>query len=183
MIDPQSDKTTGYHIFFEPAEPLKGELDGIVAKLAEEYGTPAFSPHVTVVRIPEGTEEEVRAKTEALAGKLTPMTLTLGEIGMEEVYFRALYIRLRELVEVSNIHREANEAFGLDDTLAYLPHLSLLYGNFPRPRKEATLAQLSYPKGATFVADRLHLYKTEGVTADWHKVAEFPLGPSSRIHE
>jgi 2'-5' RNA ligase len=183
VIDPKSDKTSGYHIFLEPAGALAGELGGIITALASEYGGPVFTPHVTLLaRIPAENEEIIINKARSLASALTPFTLTLGELAIEDRYFRALYIRINELKQMCEYHAQANAEFSMTDE-GYLPHLSLLYGNYPQEKKEATAAALAYPVGASFTIDRLHLYKTEGKTEDWQKVAEFSLGPSSTIHE
>jgi 2'-5' RNA ligase len=183
MIDPQSNRTTGFHLFFEPEGDLKSELSGIISTLAKEYGTPVFVPHVTLLaRIPAETEsgpvpvETIVEKSQALAKSLTPFTLTLGHTGMESLYFKALYLHIKEQTEMRVLHAQALEHFFMDDEAPYLPHLSLLYGNHPNEQKQSTIETLTLPSQHSFVVRSVHLYKTEGEVHDWQFIKEFSFG-------
>ena len=177
MIDPRDSKTTGYHLFLEPEGALREELSALIRNLAGEYGGPVFAPHVTLLaRIPVEAEEKIIEKAQSLAKLLTPLTLTLGDLAAEERYYRALYIKIKEVEEMEKCHAQANETFSMQDEAAYLPHLSLLYGNYPQEKKEATMQVLQFPRGASFSADRLHLYRTEGEVGQWYEVGQYALG-------
>ncbi|MHB8660775.1 MAG: 2'-5' RNA ligase family protein [Minisyncoccota bacterium] len=176
MIDPTSSRTKGFHLFIEPAEPLVRELSEIIKRLAAEYGGPVFKPHVTLLaEIPAGREEDVVAMARAVADALAPFSLTLGEPSAENTYFKALYFRINETEEMSRYHTLANRIFAMEDKEVYVPHVSLLYGNYPRGKKEQTMQTLVAPSPISFLADRIHLYKTEGEVANWQEIEQFNL--------
>lgn len=182
MIDPRSSRTEGYHLFLEPTGRLKDELSSIISKLAEEYEAPVFIPHVTVLaRIPAEDEAVLVARTEALAKMLSPFELTFEGLDMEDIYFRALYLQAQSTKELTECHAQAVEIFDMEDSNAYRPHLSLLYGNYPAARKQETINILAAPLGSSFLVDRVHLYKTEGEAHAWRKMGEYPFARSHSI--
>ncbi len=151
------------------------ELSDTIKKLAAEYSGPVFMPHVTLLAgISAGSEEDIFAKARAVADALAPIRLTLEEVGAEDAYFKALYFRIRETEEMNAYHARAKRIFGIEDN-GYTPHLSLLYGNYPRVRKEQTIKALPVLEGNTFLADRIYLYRTEGKAADWQEIKQFSL--------
>ena len=176
MFDPTSNTTEGYHLFLEPTGDVAAELARIIATLAREYNGPVFVPHITVAaRILAGDgEENLAAKTEILAKECSPFSLTLGDVGMENAFFLALYMQIQKTDALETLHARANELFSLSDVSPYVPHVSLLYGNFSQAEKEL-VPTFSLLKGCSFLVDRVYLYRTEGETKDWRKVREFPF--------
>ncbi len=176
MIDPKDSKTIGFHLFLEPTGVLRDELLGLIKKLSREFGGPVFSPHVTLLaRILAGNEEEVIAKSQKLADVMKSFSLTLSAPETRDAFFKALYLQIGEVGEMEKWHAKANEVFGMTDESPYTPHLSLLYGNYDVAKKEKVAKTISFPLGLSFVADKLHLYRTEGETEQWEKLEEFPF--------
>ena len=176
MFDSTSSTTIGYHLFFEPTGILAEEVSVIIQKLAAEYGGPVFTPHVTLLaRIPIQDEASVIEKASRFAQSVSPFNLTLQEFEAEDAYFRALYLTVREQDEMRELHKQACAYFSTDENPAYKAHMSLLYGNYPREIKDATMNSLSMPERRSFLADSIHLYKTEGEASGWYRVKEFKL--------
>lgn len=173
QADPQNNRTEGYHLFLEPAGTLREQLQDTIASLAEEFGGPVFMPHVTVLGpfIPE-SESAAIEHAARLANACAPFMLTLGEAGMQDAYFRSVYLEVQESEALTALHEKAREILQAPIGTTYMPHLSLLYGNYPEERKRAALAALGAGEDASFLADRIHLYRTDGAAADWVKVAE-----------
>lgn len=172
MIDPASDKTDGYHLFLEPEGKLREEVTAIIGSLAAQFNGPMFSPHISLLaRIPEEEVVVLIEKTKQLASSLSSFEVALGLVGMEQAYFRALYMHV-ESEEIKNVHQKANELFGMQDEGVYLPHMSLLYGNYSETQKQEVASALEVPSRSSFLVNRLHLYKTDGETSNWVKIAE-----------
>ncbi|MDB5237223.1 MAG: cyclic phosphodiesterase-like protein [Parcubacteria group bacterium] len=173
MMDPHSDRTEGYHLFLVPPEALAEKLRWTINALAESYSGPKFVPHVTLLSgIPAEPEDVVIEKATQLAKSCAPFELILGEEGMEDAYFRAFYMRIQESEALTAAHARAGALFGVQQEGIYVPHLSLLYGNYPEERKRAALAALPVPEGTSFLVDRIHVYRTEGRASEWQKVSE-----------
>jgi 2'-5' RNA ligase len=161
-------ETTGYHLFLEPTGALKEELETCIHALAHIYGGPTFPPHVTFAGPLNESEEVIRAKVEHVAQELTPFTLTLGALSGEDAFFRACYIRIEESAELMRAHALLEP----NSSREYTPHLSLFYGNIDDAERAVIMREISYPAGATFTVDRIHIYRTEGTADAWEKVGE-----------
>ena len=173
MFDPSSSKTTGYHLFAEPAGDLAKELRHQIATLAQEYGGPIFSPHITILSRVEGSVDELVTKTETLVASTPSFEVDLGELHAEDAYFRSLNIAIDTNIELMQLHERAKRLFSVEDTALYIPHISLLYGNYSQEEKNKTLETLKYLKGTSFILNSISLYKTEGEADQWEKIREF----------
>lgn len=177
MFDPKRSATTGYHLFIEPKDALREKLQSLIDSFAEEYGSPRFAPHVTLLaRIPGNSDQEVIETAKTLAAALAPVQITLGALGMEDAYYRALYIRIQEKDTVTKLYQDAAEAFSMMADDSYLPHLSLLYGNYSLERKQESAQRLPQLQGERFIAESLHVYRTEGEVGKWGEIGVIPFG-------
>lgn len=182
MFDPRSDKTEGYHLFFEATGVASEVLAKTIGGLAAEYGGPIFAPHVTLLAtIPEESEELLMQKARLLADRLLPFTLTLNGFGVEDRYFRALYMKVQNSAEVENYHRAARDIFGGTDEGMYLPHVSLLYGLYDTERKQESIASLQPLSLVSFEVSSLTLWHTPGATDVWKRIGEFPFGQQTSL--
>jgi 2'-5' RNA ligase len=73
-------------------------------------------------------------------------------------------------------NKAAREVFNLAQQPAFMPHLSLLYGNLPSGVKERIVTSLARSFQLEFKASSLHLYLIENEPAAWRRVARFRLG-------
>ncbi|MDB5264524.1 MAG: cyclic phosphodiesterase-like protein [Parcubacteria group bacterium] len=177
-MNPSDNTTTGFHLFLMPSGELKETLSGVIKTLAERYQGVLFEPHVTLMKIPEGNEEQVISLAQSFAQNSTPITLSLEDMGMEETFFRALYLKVNPNEALEALHARAANVFGLNDAGAFTPHLSLFYGNVPEDLKREMVSSLTLPLPLTFIAESLHVYKTGGTTEQWEQIAEYPFPKS-----
>lgn len=177
MIDPRSNETHGYHIFLMPEGELRQTLQERISMLAQKYDGPVFPPHVTLLAGIEGKDEtEIIELTKTLASELTPFALTLGNWARSAEFFKALYVRIEDSDALASAHAKANEVFGMQDEDYYSPHVSLYYGLPGDEQRRAMILDMTYPNGATFTANSLHLYKTEGTADEWKETGAFTFG-------
>ena len=174
MIDPRSDRTTGYHLFLQPDGELQDKLEDYITRFAKEYGGPVFPAHVTLLARVE--DVDIIEKTWTLVRELSPFSLTLGAIDGEDEYFRSLYIRIEEDGALTGAHRRANELFGCTDERPYEPHASLFYGLLGQEEKVRMRNNAERLKEERFIVSSVHLYETQGTADMWKKIGEFPFG-------
>lgn len=135
-----------------------------------------FEPHLTLLAtIPIEDELLLAGKATALAGAIAPFTLTLEGFGAEDTFFRALYMRTLNDEEVSGYHRQARALFGGEDPIPYVPHVSLLYGNYDAERKTKSIEVLKSLGSVSFPVTALTLWETPGEASTWKKVQTFPF--------
>ena len=56
----------------------------------------------------------------------------------------------------------------------YIPHMSLVYGDFIEEKKQQIISELGNVK-AEFIADKIYVYDTSGKPDEWEKIKEYKL--------
>ena len=158
-----------------PRGDVCDRLARIIQRLSTRYGAPQFSPHVTLLGGCVGPRRELICKSAGLAAALRPFTLRLEEIGFLDEYFRCLFVHVALTEPLRRAHQAARRAFGHEREPAFMPHLSLLYGNFPRSPKEEVIAEMGPRLGIQFKVRSLYLWQTHGQPRHWRRVACFGL--------
>jgi 2'-5' RNA ligase len=166
---------TEHSIWLMPTGKAQQELENIIRRLSAEYSTPLFPPHVTLIGELHGSQEEHLSKARQLAQLLEPYELRLSLVDCLDQYHRALFVHIEETPAVIRANRLARQVFGLEGDFKYMPHLSLLYGDFPPEVKEAMIAKTGKQLTQRFLADRIYLHSTLGDTKEWYALGEFAL--------
>jgi hypothetical protein len=161
----------GYSLWLMPAGRSYTTLAGIIHKLSDEFGTPQFHPHITLIGGLELDEKEIVEKTARLTSMIKPFSVQLGEIKCLDNYFVAMFASVHG-EELLDAKKMAADIFGLQPKD---PHLSLLYGNVGPADKKAAARKIG-PLNFGFKIDKLYLYSTKGPVNKWHEVRQFRLG-------
>lgn len=164
-----------YSLWLMPTGDVCDRLSRIICRLSGRYGAPEFSPHVTLLGGCVGPRRELIRKSARVAAALRPFALRLEEIDFRDEYFRCLFVHVALAGPLRKAHQAARQAFGHGREPAFMPHLSLLYGNFPRSLKEGVMAELGSRLDVQFKVRSLHLYRTHGEPRHWRRVASFGL--------
>jgi 2'-5' RNA ligase len=110
-----------------------------------------------------------------VAAALRPFRISLEDLDSRDEYFRCLFVHAALTQPLRRAHQAVCQAFGHPREPAFMPHLSLLYGNFPRSLKEEVMAELGPRLDVQFKVRTLHLYRTHGEPRQWRQVASFGL--------
>ena len=176
MFDPRDDKTVGYHLFLEPSAKSLQNLQAIINKLAGASGGPVFVPHLTLLaRIRSTTENELIRKTKAVAAQLPSLRINIGELAKENAYYRALYARVIPETAIQEAHIYAKKLFDVRESQEYVPHVSLLYGNYSAKQKKTFEQDCIGIIPTSILLTTLSLWKTKGNTTTWRRVFTIPL--------
>jgi 2'-5' RNA ligase len=163
-----------YFLWLEPTGKTHELLATTIAHLSREHGGPLFDPHVTLLGDIAGQEGTLIQKTEKLAHALIPFDMTLTVPAFLDQYFRCVFMRVEESSTLWEAHTLARKVFHKEDALPYMPHLSLLYGSYPRSLKEQIIATVSTSLSVQFTASAVTLFRVEGNSPeDWHRVQTF----------
>lgn len=176
-------KTTGskpkrrtYSLWLMPSGPVYRRLRGVILRLSRKYSAPVFKPHVTLLGRIVGTRREVLAKSAQLVRRMRPLAIRLGSLDGLNEYYRCLFVRAAKTGPLRKTYRAAWRIFKVEKRPGYMPHLSLLYGNFPPRLKEQTIRMLGGRLPLEFKVRSLHLYSTAGKPRAWRQVKAFRLG-------
>jgi len=164
-----------YSLWLMPRGDVYARLAQIIHKLSARHAAPEFAPHVTLLGGIIAPRREAMCKAAALAALIRPFMIRLADIDYRDEYFRCLFVRAAMTQPLLKAHRVAQEVFGLCREAPFMPHLSLLYGNFSRSLKAEAMAELGPRVDLEFKVRSLHLYSTRGEPRGWRCVGRFGL--------
>jgi cyclic phosphodiesterase-like protein len=156
----------GHALWLVPQEPVSVRLSALIDSLARRYGGPRFVPHVTLVSGIELPLGDIRARAHALAQGLPPAVVTLRRAACRDEYYKALFLEV-EGADLRDTHARAAAALGVRRDPDYLPHLSVVYGDFGPLVKEAMLDRVGRRWGEHCTLDRLVVVSLEGPPESW----------------
>lgn len=174
--------TPHYALWLLPPPPERARLRELIRTLAQQHGTPVFEPHVTLLGGIDDAQPTALAATAALARRIAPLRIRLGEIGQRDSYFQCLFVHAIPDAALLQAHRLAREAFARREDAEFLPHLSLVYGILDQPQKAAIVAQLGGRLDGEFLVEELALigYRKDDQPRGWRPVATFTLRGEAR---
>ncbi|MBA3960912.1 MAG: hypothetical protein H0X40_03295 [Chthoniobacterales bacterium] len=125
-------ESTATVLWLLPAEPERGFLRALVARLATACAGPIFEPHLT---LGFGTPSTLEKVTRAV------IRLRVRGIAFRPEFTKTLFVRLENAASL----RALREQLGLDLTRPYAPHLSLLYCHLPDTGKAELARGMELP--------------------------------------
>jgi 2'-5' RNA ligase len=172
----QEPRAKGTSLWLMPEGARREKLTSLIARLAARLGTSPFVPHVTLLPGVCGPEAGILEGARALASDLAPLDLEpAGVDGLEE-HFRCLFLRITGSGDLVGAHARAARQFGRAPDPTFDPHLTLVYGALPASRKAALASEIGAALPPGFRARRLHVWRTQGVVAEWRELESFELG-------
>ena len=103
------------------------------------------------------SEKEAIQKTAKLASTIRPYTIELENIDYLNNYYRSLFVRVKKTPEVLDANLLSRKIFGRETDPKYMPHLSLIYGNFSEETKTAIIKKIGKQSGS-FVVQEIQLF-------------------------
>lgn len=175
-------EATGYSIWLEPSGQYGAQLKKIIERLAGDFNSPVFSPHVTLAGGISGMEKTVVTGAKKLALDVPPFLLLLGrEIICEPHWTRALAVRAQRTASLMEANAQARKTFDLQAQAAFDPHMSLLYTEAIPEEMRLQAAHLLFGRGVfggRFRVDNLAVYRCDGPVENWRRIAVVPLDNS-----
>jgi 2'-5' RNA ligase len=179
---------TVHSLWMCPSGTIKEVYSSIITDMTSELGTLDFTPHITLVAAILTGVDDVVARAKALALKLAPYEFEYDDLSQKDAYFQSVFAKMKvtqEVVEANALARTFFEERQSDPD--YMPHMSLVYGDFDRSRKDETiLPELrtkltnSYHNTTTIPVDAIEVWSTQGDVKEWYLVETVPLTGTRR---
>lgn len=167
--------TNTYSLWLKPTGSIYQALTKIIKNLSNKYSAPIFEPHVTLIGGVNDSENNIIKKTLRLINSVKPIKIKLTRIGYLNEYYRCLFLIAEETESLMNANLKAREIFGHKQDTKFLPHLSLLYGNFNVKLKEEIKKSLRNEFDIEFEAKIIYLVSTRNRPKDWYEIKRFLL--------
>lgn len=152
-------KSKGYTLWLVPTGDSFNKFRSLIEKLAKKYRAPVFKPHVTLLGEITRPEEECIRLTRQLVSGQKPLEIEMGQVDYQDFYFRTLFVKAKKTKPLLALRTLAKEVFQMDDTLPYMPHLSILYGTFPESLKKEIIKEIGRNQSCKFEINSVHLMK------------------------
>lgn len=161
-----------YGIWILPSAEANKQLQSLINQIADSYGSTKFIPHVSVagMLIEDGELDSVKEKVDQLAKRLNKFTIALDEYGTRDEKHRCLYL-LAKSDKLESLFEETIEVFpgALVERNRGMPHLSIVYGEYPADVKREIIAK--YPSaGMAFEVEGLDLCLSDGPEEEWRSI-------------
>ena len=170
--------TMSHSSWFTPSDKAYDELSKMISQLSKKYSTPSFEPHVTLLGSIIDPETEVFEKISSIANQLQPFEVKLTNVGYQNEFFRCLFIKAEESKELIRSNSLARKLFNRETDPPYMPHLSLMYGNFNPEIKEKIITEIGKEFNISFEVENIRVVSYipgHHDTSGWKIVKEFPL--------
>jgi 2'-5' RNA ligase len=128
-----------HSIWLMPAAGDDMLLAGLVRGLSQRFGTPPFTPHLTIAGDTDRPVTVLAAAITQVARAIGAFSETVAAIETSEAFFRSFYARFAVVPPLAALkHRLDGQA-----TEAFMPHVSLLYGPVPTGPKAQAAAEVA----------------------------------------
>lgn len=156
--------------------PLKSVIEG----LADRFGGPVFTPHITLLSRIAGHELSACDRTEQLAERRAPIEINGARILWTREYFQAIILDIPLSPALSKLRSDAERLFPEHRSGLWKPHLSLAYGHIDATRSQEAVVTLNenVPKAFAVGALEVVLASRDLSVSAWRRIRTFPLGSS-----
>lgn len=163
---------TTYSLWLEPSGDITYKLQQRIKELSQKYGTPVFSPHVTLLGGLTASQAELVPLVNTIASSVKPFDLKLTKAGYLDTFYQALFIHIEKNEALTNLHKKACRFIDCPDEYKnnYMPHLSLLYGDLSQKEKEKILNNIGREFYTSFTTKKLVLIQTADKSEKWKKI-------------
>jgi len=174
--------------------PSNGDDDKILSKVisdaATSLDTDPFPPHLSVIAAIHNIDQEQLLHLMDMFEKrlhhnfdnIFVPCLALKDIDCKPLFFQSVFCHPDVSPSIIAINKLACDVFdrtgnGCGYPGAYMPHLSVVYGDLTSAQKEATISTILSPSliEKKFNFGSLQLWKTEGLHTEWSCVKKVPL--------
>ena len=175
-----TEKVRRYSLWLRPNQAQTSELEQVISRLARDYGTTPFPPHVTLLPNITARLDKVRQVCTKLVRTTREINLPLQEIGYSETYHRNFFILVEPVQVLSELYRCAKTALGYITKEHFIPHLSLLYGSLDLKTKRKLKQEIEGTYPTILHCQRLDLYDIAGDVAGWSCIDSYELAKVRR---
>ncbi|KAM0787926.1 hypothetical protein ACM66B_006132 [Microbotryomycetes sp. NB124-2] len=209
---------SGYSLWLSPSGDAGQALALLLSRLSERHSTPLFNPHTTLVAdslTPDSSLDDLVDKTQQAVqewkskrGRGAPVNgssdspgsslkLAFHDVRQGDMFYQcvlAALVRDSDLVDLHQTLRKHYETHQKADAPVYFPHLSLVYGDLTRQKKDDIMAELKSQGDVVdlneptedgsmvkivghtgYECHEILIVKTSGPTSEWDVLAKVSL--------
>lgn len=160
-----------------PNKSSFNKLQQIINEIAQKHHSVIFEPHMTLYGRFTGEKEWAIDKTKQLSEQLKQLPGTTSSIEMSTTFYQCVFARIKTTKEIINAHLMTRKIFNIDEYHVFMPHISLVYGDFDIETRQDIIDQIKFPE-IELVLESIQLLDIsllESNPGNFETVAEFKL--------
>jgi 2'-5' RNA ligase len=162
-----------YSIWLMPENPVKKQIQKKINYLGSDFNGPIFEPHVTLIGGVLGDEKMLIEKTRKISRNIQPFKIIFDDIHYLNEFFRSLFIKIKYNKDLVASRKAASKELGFIEEY-YLPHLSLIYGDYTIKQKEKMISSFGSVSDS-FEVNNIYLAHNDELNLKWRVIMSFPL--------
>lgn len=175
----EASMTHNHSIWLMPCAEDGEFLSGLLADFAGRFGTPVFTPHLTIRGDTSLAVAALEAGVTEVASDVPAFSEAITAIEASDTYFRSFYARFGVSAPLGQLKQRLDPGAAE----AFLPHVSLLYGFIPVAAKASLAHEFQQVlAGRQITFDRLCVVRSgQDIPIDeWAVIATAQLAPNRR---
>ncbi len=164
---------TIYSLWIIPDSKTKESIRKIINKLSKKYNSIIFEPHMTLIGVINCNEKTIIKGVKKLVKTINPFTLTLGDVSFSTTYFQSVFVLVKSTAKLMEVNLSAKKIFKKDNDM-FIPHISLLYGNYEMKVREQIAEQIKLPK-LSFRAKEIAIVPITQNPSKWKALIKIPF--------
>lgn len=121
-----------YSLWLIPHEQNpKKYLFKVTSQLAKRHNGPVFEPHLTILGDVDLSLETLSDKINKVVQKTRVLILETSTVEYSSTYFQCVFVRVKPTPDLMQLYDNLKQNLGLTKSSVFMPHISLLYGDFP----------------------------------------------------
>jgi 2'-5' RNA ligase len=158
-----------------PEGVLGKELQEIVNHYSAVYSSSPFLPHITLYGAINSNEADVLKAAQELAQQISPLKIELGLVEFSTTHFQCVFARVKTTAQLMKAHLLVKLALGVNQDHVFMPHISLVYGDFDMETREKMTQQIKLQTSSCRISSLTVVRSDSQDPKDWHIVAQIPL--------
>lgn len=149
-------------------------FNGIISRLSQEYNSPLFPPHITLLSGFLGDEDELLISAKKFSKELKIFKVKIGQLMQLNEIFTSLFFEVKKNTILLFYHKTAKKHFNFNQKL-FFPHISLVYGMFSNDLKNEMKKKIKNPPTHSIINSITLAYNDEK-NLKWKILQRFELG-------
>lgn len=166
---------TKFSFWIIPENDVYQEFNKIITKYSDTYTSPKFVPHMTIHGVVESTDKKVVETIHKAVNNIKKFEVEIGAVEFSTTYFQCIFARIKTNAKLFNTHLTIKNAFNINDNNVFMPHASLVYGDFDMETREKIIQEIEI-KNNSFMASKITIVRADTSNPkDWAIVDQVPL--------
>jgi len=142
---------------FIPENEFYAELEQLINTYSKKFSTPSFLPHVTIYRDEINSKKAIVAKVNTAAKQIQPFKIEIGDVEFSTTLHQCVFARMKTSAQIMNAHLMMKKVFHNNDSHAFMPHASIVYGDLSMETREK-ISQEVHLHSKSFMAKKITIF-------------------------